>query len=431
LKRYGLSTTFPFALFPLLTLSIFTFSLVGPNLIQEISAAYIKAKPVSGGPTLIDPKLRVQVVFKNNGQIDIPTTSMTFLGPDDILVLEKNQGTVLRIIDGKLQKSPLLKVDVGDEVEWGMLGIAVAKSDSKTYAFLFYTESDHGTILGNRLYRYELINDKLVNPILLLDLPALSPHDGQENNHDGGKVAIGPDQNVYVGIGDVGGRTGEAQNNVHGSAMDGTSGILRITQNGQPVGKGILGNSVPLNIYYAYGIRNSFGFDFDPVTGNMWDTENGSEDKDEINLVFPGFNSGWTSVMGMAPKKFDTNENLVNFGGKGKYADPKFVWKQTIGPTALKFLNSDKLGQEYKDTMFTGDVNNGYLYNFKLDRDRTGLSLEGPLADRVANTPSEEQKIIFGQGFGVITDIKVSPDGYLYILGYDGTIYKIVPNSTT
>jgi glucose/arabinose dehydrogenase len=281
------------------------------------------------------------------------------------------------------------------------------------------------------LYRYELINNKLVNPILLLDLPALSPHDGQENNHDGGKVAIGPDQNVYLGIGDVGGRTGESQNNVHGSAMDGTSGILRITQNGQPVGKGILGNSVPLNIYYAYGIRNSFGFDFDPVTGNMWDTENGSEDKDEINLVFPGFNSGWTSVMGMAPKKFDTNENLVNFGGKGKYADPKFVWKQTIGPTALKFLNSDKLGQEYKDTMFTGDVNNGYLYNFKLDRDRTGLSLEGPLADRVANTPSEEQKIIFGQGFGVITDIKVSPDGYLYILGYDGTIYKIVPNSTT
>jgi len=93
-------------------------------------------------------------------------------------------------------------------------------------------------------------------------------------------------------------------------------------------------------------------------------------------------------------------------------------------------LNSEKLGQEYKNTIFTGDVNNGYLYNFKLDRDRTGLSLEGQLVDRIANTPSEEQKIIFGQGFGVITDIKVSPDGYLYILGYDGTIYRIVPNST-
>lgn len=429
MKSYAFVSFLPSAFCFLSILIMFAFALVGPNLIQEISGAYIKAKPVSGGPTLNDANLKVEVVFKNNDQIDIPTTSMSFLGPNDILILEKNQGTVLRIIDGNLQKYPLLKVEVGDEVEWGMLGIALAKNNSKTYAFLFYTESNHGSVLGNRLYRYELIDDKLVNPLLLLDLPAVSPHKGQENNHDGGKVAIGPDQNVYVAIGDVGGRTGQAQNNAQGSAMDGTSGILRITQNGQPVGKGILGSTVPLNIYYAYGIRNSFGFDFDPVTGNIWDTENGSEDKDEINLVLPGFNSGWTSVMGIAPKRFDPDEALVNFGGKGKYYEPKFVWKQTIGPTALKFLNSDKLGQEYKNTIFTGDVNNGYIYNFKLDQNRTALSLDGPLADRVANTPDEEQKIVFGQGFGVITDIKVSPDGYLYILGYDGTIYKIVQNS--
>ena len=66
---------------------------------------------------------------------------------------------------------------------------------------------------GNRLYRYELANDKLVNPLLLLDMPAISPQRGQENNHDGGKVLIGPDRNVYVVIGDVGGRNGQAQNN--------------------------------------------------------------------------------------------------------------------------------------------------------------------------------------------------------------------------
>ena len=53
------------------------------------------------------------------------------------------------------------------------------------------------------------------------------------------------------------------------------------------------------------------------------------------------------------------------------------------------------------------------------------LDLDGPLLDHVANTPDEEQSIIFGQGFGVITDIKAGPDGYLYILGYDGTIYRI------
>ena len=178
-------------------------------------------------------------------------------------------------------------------------------------------------------------------------------------------------------------------------------------------------------MYYAYGIRNSFGFDFDPVTGNIWDTENGSDENDEINLVLPGFNSGWTQVMGLAPKRFSPDNDLVNFDGKGKYSHPQFVWKQTIGPTALGFLNSYKLGKQYENTIFTGDVNNGNLYNFRLSPDRSSLDLDGPLSDHVANTPDEEQSIIFGQGFGVITDIKAGPDGYLYILGYDGTIYRI------
>ena len=158
----------------------------------------------------------------------------------------------------------------------------------------------------------------------------------------------------------------------------------------------------------------------------MWDTENGSDDNDEVNLVMPGFNSGWSQVMGLAPKRFSPDNDLVNFDGKGNYSDPQFVWKQTIGPTALEFLNSDKLGKQYENTIFTGDVNNGNLYNFKLSPDRSALDLDGPLSDHVANTPDEEQSIIFGEGFGVITDIKTGPDGYLYILGYDGTIYRII-----
>src|SRR5215211_4889004 len=86
--------------------------------------------------------------------------------------------------------------------------------------------------------------------------------------------------------------------------------LTRITQDGRPVGilgddDGILGNTHPLNLYYAYGIRNSFGFDFDPVTGNIWDTENGPGYGDEINLVEPGFNSGWLEITGMSSSNAD------------------------------------------------------------------------------------------------------------------------------
>jgi glucose/arabinose dehydrogenase len=114
---------------------------------------------------------------------------------------------------------------------------------------------------------------------------------------------------------------------------------LRLTQDGQPVSSGILGQEQPLNFYYAYGIRNSFGMDFDPVTGNLWDTENGPDYGDEINLVQPGFNGGWKKVQGMSSTEGKFEENsLVNFGGKGNYSDPEFVWNVPTSPTALEFV---------------------------------------------------------------------------------------------
>jgi glucose/arabinose dehydrogenase len=389
-------------------------------------AAYVRALPESSGQVLADPSLKVELFFKDG--LKGPTTSMAFLAPDDILVLEKNTGKVQRIVNGSLQQNPLLQVKVGTEVELGMLGIAISKNQQgKTFVFLYYSEANStGIVIGNRLYRYELVDNKLVNPLLLLNLPATSPIAGLENNHKGGKVVIGPDNNVYLVVGDVGGRMGNIQNIKRGNSPDGTSGILRVTQDGKSVHNGPFGSSVPNILYYAFGIRNSFGFDFDPVTGNLWDSENGGIDKDEINYVYPGFNSGWRKAMGMALSRFDPNEDLFYFDGKGNYSDPEFVWKETVAPTALKFLNSSKLGSQYENTIFVGDVKTGNLYNFRLDSAREQLLLDPPLDDRVADTTQEIQDIVFGRGFGVITDIQVGSDGYLYILGIDGTIYKIV-----
>jgi aldose sugar dehydrogenase len=385
-------------------------------------------------PFIKDPNLGVQL-FSDG--LELPT-SMAFLGPDDILVLEKEKGTVQRIVNGKMLPTPVLTVDVASQVERCMCGIAVSKSDSGTvYVFLYFTEAEDGSggissePAGNRLYRYEWINNQLVNPILLLDLPATPGP-----RHNGGVVMIGPDNNVYLVIGDVDGHRTEAQNQESGGEPDGTSGILRITQDGRPVGgvgsSSILGDSYPLNLYYAYGIRNSFGFDFDPITGNIWDTENGPGEGDEINLVKPGFNSGWSEVTGMSSNTddFDPEADLVSFDGKGKYSDPEFEWRDTLGPTAVKFLNSDKLGTDYVNDMFVGDIVNGRIYHFDLNQDRTELILDGMLADKVAVTESvtELGQIIFAEGFGGISDLEVGPDGYLYVvsLGH-GAIYKILP----
>jgi hypothetical protein len=148
-------------------------------------------------------------------------------------------------------------------------------------------------------------------------------------------------------------------------------------------------------------------------------------------LVEPGFNSGWQEIQGMASNTddgFNLEEDIVDFEGKGKYSDPELVWMDTEGPTAAKFLNSDKLGMQYVNDMFVGDVHNGWIYHFDLNEDRIDLILEGPIADKIADTPEEMQETIFGEGFGGITDLEVGPDGYLYVVSIgQGAIYRIVP----
>jgi aldose sugar dehydrogenase len=108
---------------------------------------------------------------------------------------------------------------------------------------------------------------------------------------------------------------------------------------------------------------------------------------------------------------FDLEEDIVYFEGKGIYSDPELVWMHTEDPTAAKFLVSDKLGTQYKNDLFVADVHNGWIYHFDLNEYRTDLILEGPLADKIANTPEEMQETIFGEGFGGITDFEVGPDG--------------------
>jgi glucose/arabinose dehydrogenase len=395
----------------------------------------IRLSDVTNEPMISnDSNLNIEMVAEG---LENPTT-MAFLGQDDILVLEKDKGTVRRIVDGTLLNKPVLDVPVASKGERGMLGIAVSRdeADNRTYVFLYYTESATGRDgddittnkepLGNRLYRYEYIDGKLTNPKLLLDLPALPG-----SIHNGGALSIDHDnQSLYLTVGNGEESTTKTQNNMTGKAPDGTGGILRLTLDGEPM-QGILGGTYPLNLYYAYGIRNSFGMDFDPITGKLWDTENGPSYGDEINLVEPGFNSGWTVVQGiwkpqggLAADIAPNPEGLVDFGGKGKYSNPEYEWSETVGPTSLKFLNSNKLGKQYENDMFVGDANNGYLYHFELNDERTKLILDPALEDRL------NEKIIFAKGFAVVTDIEVGPDGYLYIVAIgEGKVYRIIPIS--
>lgn len=391
-------------------------------------------------PTVLDPSLKIEEVVSG---LDAPTT-MAFLGPDDFLVLEKDKGTVLRVINGNVLDKPLLDVNVANSVERGMCGIAVAKNGSIVNVFVYFTEIDGkdgddklGKLPeGNRLYKYQLVNNQLTNPVLLLDLPA-----DPGPRHNGGAIEIGPDNNIYIPVGDVDGSftplftATKTQNSEAGIDSDGRSGILRITQEGKSVGPGILGDTMPLRLYYAYGVRNSFGLAFDPITGSLWDSENGPQEGDEINLVYPGFNSGWHKVYGFSssPKNFDVDE-MVTFDNRGKYEEPKMVWGSSTGLTSIIFLNSDKFGTEYKNDIFVGSVHSSRIYHFDLNNKRNDLVIPPTISNRfIVNSPTHlDKNYIFANNFGGITDLTVGPDGFLYVVSIgQGKVFRIFPSVVT
>jgi aldose sugar dehydrogenase len=389
-------------------------------------------------PTLKDPNLQVETIVEG---LSWPT-SMAFIDNNNILVLEKEKGTVRLISNGILQETPVLKVDVNSRSERGLLGIAIMNNDT---VFLYYTESpQNDDQLRNRIYKYQWNDEErlLANPTLILDLPAFPGP-----NHDGGKLKIGPDNYLYAVIGDLN-HMGKLQNVVNGPDPDDTGVIFRVNpDDGSPASDNPFINNnndndlSSLNKYYAYGIRNSFGIAFDPVTNILWDTENGPSEYDEVNVVKPGFNSGWRQVMGPISKSGITEDELVNFPNS-KYADPVFSWLPSIGITDIEFLNSAKLGNKYVNNIFVGDIGdltNGYLYYFEVNEDRTGIKFDSNsssssqtrLTDLVADNEQEMSAIALGTDFGGITDIDTGPDGFLYILTLDresdgeGNIYRI------
>jgi aldose sugar dehydrogenase len=205
-------------------------------LIVQISTLGIQAQTQ---PSILNPKFQVERIFEG----DFEPSSMVFLGPDDVLVLDRDEGKVFRITHG-IQSGPLLDVNVATNGYRGLLGVAESVNKNTTNVFLYFTESptkdssdkiqNPVTPLGNRLYRYELVGNKLINPKLLLDLPVLP---GPKDN--GGMIKIGPDNNIYLIIGDLQGSFRNkqyetmTQNYQNGTKADGRAGILRISQNGK------------------------------------------------------------------------------------------------------------------------------------------------------------------------------------------------------
>ena len=319
---------------------------------------------------------------------------------EQMLVIEK-VGTVRIISDGILNPEPILELNVGTSTEEGLIGMLVDNND----VFLHYTTRDaNDDSTSNWFTKYSWNGEKLIDPIELLSF-----HKGT-GIHNAGVMIKDENGIVFATIGDLG----------HGRSKDMQQKENFISEENNYIGS-ITSLNAP-NEVYAIGIRNTFGLDIDPVTGMLWDTENGVDTFDEINLIEKNFNSGWNKIQG------PINDNEIPMIDGYQYSDPEFSWERAVGVTSIHFIQS-ALFPEYENSVLVGSFLGGLLYKFELNENRDGFRFDSDqLKDLVLDNEDNPSEIIFGTGFAGITDIKEGPDGSIYIVTIgDGKIFRISP----
>ena len=324
-----------------------------------------------------------------------------FIG-EHMLVVEKDEGTVKIIKDGVLISEPILQLEVSNASEEGLIGILVQNND----VFVHHTtRSVDDDTVSNWFTKYTWDGEKLIEPVELLSF-----HKGT-GIHNSGVMIEDENGMVFGAIGDLG----------YGKVLDMQQQKNFLSAENNYIGS-ILSLNAPSEVY-AVGIRNTFGLDIDPVTGIIWDTENGPNLYDEVNLVQKKFNSGWSKIQG--PIKDNQETPIIN---GYEYSDPEFSWERPVAVTSIHFIQSP-LFPEYENSVLIGSFGGGILYKFELNENRDGFRFDdNNLKDLVLNKEDSPSEIIFGTGFAGITDIKEGPDGSIYIVTIgDGKIFRISP----
>ena len=361
--------------------------------------------PAATTPTMLDSNLMVSTVVSGLSQ----PTSMAFIGSNDFFVLEKDTGRVRRVVNGAVQ-STVLDLAVNSASERGLLGVALDPYFKlNRLVYLFWTESSTGVdsanlgevpLLGNRVDRYLWNGTTLTFDRNLIKLRAYQadPNQPLRGNHNGGILRFGPDGKLYILMGDNG-RRGFLQNVTSGAPVPDdqfggpepddahlTGFILRLNSDGStPTDNPFYNASTSFtgeaaaNVkkLYAYGVRNGFGMAFDPLSGNLWDQENGDDAFDEMNRVTAGSNNGWVQMMGKSSRVSQFKQIEMTYGAGNlqqlrwppsliadtpaaalaqlymlpgaHYNDPEFSWS-TRCPATLGFVQGREWDRSSKET---------------------------------------------------------------------------------
>ena len=337
--------------------------------------------------------------------------SMAFLPDGKILVTERLPGA-MRIVDSRGGMSePLTGVNVAmnpDAKDIGLLDLAL-DSNFATNHRLFFTFFDYigGTHSNTNvaLARLDETKGALTDvTVIFRGQPAIPSK--RLGGKTGGRIVIARDGSLFLPIGD---RSDSPPWDV-AQRMDTHLGkIIHITQDGVPAPDNpFLGKPGVLPEIWAVGTRSQEGLAFDPRTGNQWETEHGPRGGDELNIIQKGKNYGWPVIAhGIDYPGTPIGEGITHKEG---LEEPVYYWDPVIAPSGLAFYTGD-LFPQWKNSVFVGGLRGMMLDRLELKNDKV-VAEEPLLTDLHAR----------------IRDVRVGPDGAVYVLTDSGTA-SMSPNT--
>jgi len=285
-------------------------------------------------------------------------------------------------------RKQILQLEVAAGSESGLLGLTLAPDFETSHHFYVYYNVPNANKepVESRIMRYTEKNNLAIEETIIVDdLPATP----DQLYHFGGGLTFGPDGKLYLIFGD---------RNMTQAARDPAQlpgSVLRYNVDGTIPSD----NPFPDSPVYAYGIRNGFGLAFDPQSGQLYESENGTSCDDELNLILPGANYGWgVYAYDTCPYPDDAGQSPVH------------QWTRIVAPADLMFYTGD-LMPEFKGDLLVCGHNESKIFHIRLTGN--GRSVREMKTIEIPNQ-YELCRVALTQG----------PDGWIYTATAD-RIYRI------
>jgi glucose/arabinose dehydrogenase len=361
--------------------------------------------PLGTGPFVLDTaeqhKIRLVVVTKG---LEHPW-SLAFL-PDGRVLVTERPGRLRMVRNGVLDPKPITGLpDVRTKGNGGLMDLALhprfAENHLVYFAYTKPVEKDRG---APTLARGKLEGGSLAD---VHDLLVTDSRDG--NSGLSARIAFGRDGMLYMATGGNIERVSQDPGSLRGK-------ILRLRDDASaPPDNPFVGRAGYKPEIYTMGHRNSLGLMVHPVTGALWNNENGPNGGDEINIILPGRNYGWPVVSfgrdyaGPRVSEHPTQEGMES---------PIVVWIPSIAVSGMTVYTGDRF-PKWKGNVFVGSMRTGEIAG------------TGHLERIVFNDKTEElrRETLLGEFRQRIRDVRQGPDGYLYLLTDedDGALLRIEP----